>query len=159
MAFLKPCHHSILKDTGKSVSEALILESVNSQYDERLFIEFLVQNMLCTNNVLNVKTKTKQKQFLYSRCSELEYFSCNEQSLVILWVNWVKNESFWHRFTCIQNHFCSLKVGINQIDKSKFYIGKEVFHKSIFFDGKNKLPFEKITKYDLLSRNWITNVI
>ena len=25
--------------TGKSVSEALILESVNPQYDERLFIE------------------------------------------------------------------------------------------------------------------------
>ena len=24
----------------------------------------------------------------------------NEQSLVILWVNWFKNESFWHRFTC-----------------------------------------------------------
>ena len=26
--------------TGKSVSEALILESVNPQYDERLFIKF-----------------------------------------------------------------------------------------------------------------------
>ena len=26
--------------TGKSVSEALILESINLQYDERLFIEF-----------------------------------------------------------------------------------------------------------------------
>ena len=29
-----------LLSTGKSVSEALILESVNPQYDERLFIEF-----------------------------------------------------------------------------------------------------------------------
>ena len=29
------CH----SDTGKSVSEALIFESVNPQYDERLFIE------------------------------------------------------------------------------------------------------------------------
>ena len=28
------------KVTGKSFSETLILESVNSQYDERLFIEF-----------------------------------------------------------------------------------------------------------------------
>ena len=27
-------------DTGKSMSEALILESLNPQYDERLFIEF-----------------------------------------------------------------------------------------------------------------------
>ena len=29
-----------LKGTGKSFSETLILESVNPQYDERLFIEF-----------------------------------------------------------------------------------------------------------------------
>ena len=28
------------QNTGKSVSEALILESVNPQYDKRLFIEF-----------------------------------------------------------------------------------------------------------------------
>ena len=34
-------------------------------------------------------------------CSELVFFGeFNEQSLVILWVNWFKNESFWHRFTC-----------------------------------------------------------
>ena len=44
------------------MSEALILESVNPQYDEGLFIEFppkiQAENMLCTNIVLNVKTKT-----------------------------------------------------------------------------------------------------
>ena len=27
-------------------------------------------------------------------------FSCNEQSVVILWVSWSKNKSFWQRFTC-----------------------------------------------------------
>ena len=63
--------------TGKSVSEALILESVNPQYDKRLVIEFpkekQVHNMLCTNIVLNVKTKTKN-QFLYTTCSELVFF-------------------------------------------------------------------------------------
>ena len=32
--------HADTTHTGKSVSEALILESVNPQYDERLFIEF-----------------------------------------------------------------------------------------------------------------------
>ena len=76
--------------TGKSVSEALIFESVNPQYDERLFIEspqkIKVQNM-CTNIVLNVKTKTK-KQIFYTTCSKLVFFGeFNEQSLVILWVN------------------------------------------------------------------------
>ena len=39
--------HSNLEtdSTGKSVSEALILESVNPQYDNRLFIELQVQHM------------------------------------------------------------------------------------------------------------------
>ena len=57
-------------DTGKSVSEALILKSVNPQYDDRLFIELQVQykkiassehvkNILSTKIVLNVKTRTK----------------------------------------------------------------------------------------------------
>ena len=32
--------HWLDHSTGKSVSEALILELVNPQYDERLFIEF-----------------------------------------------------------------------------------------------------------------------
>ena len=55
--------------TGKSFSEVLILASTNPQYDKRLSIELPVQymkipssehcqNMLCTQIVLNVKTKT-----------------------------------------------------------------------------------------------------
>ena len=34
--------------TGKSVSEALILESVNPQYDKRLFIEFQEKSKFTT---------------------------------------------------------------------------------------------------------------
>ena len=69
--------------------------------------------MLCTNIVLNVKTKTK-KQFLYTTCCELVFFlEFNEQSLIILWVNWFKNESFWHRFTCTVRFFKSgVVIGI-----------------------------------------------
>ena len=59
-----------LASTGKSLSEALIFASTNPQYDNRLFIELQVQymkipssehgkNMLCTEIVLNVKTKIK----------------------------------------------------------------------------------------------------
>jgi hypothetical protein len=33
---------------GKSLSEALILVSINPQYDKRLFIDLPVQYMLCT---------------------------------------------------------------------------------------------------------------
>ena len=41
------------------------------------------------------------KQYLYTTCSEVVFFrEFNELSLVILWINWFKNESFWHRFTC-----------------------------------------------------------
>ena len=47
------------KVTGKSFSEALILESVNPQYDKRLFIEFpIIQNMLCTKIVSFLTFKT-----------------------------------------------------------------------------------------------------
>ena len=54
-------------DTGKSLSEALILRSSNPQYDKRLFIDLQVQYMktassehgenMCVKIVLNVKTK------------------------------------------------------------------------------------------------------
>ena len=61
--------------TGKSVSEALILESINPQYDDRLFIESQAQNMLCTKIVLNVKTKnnvcTQHVLRLELSCTEL----------------------------------------------------------------------------------------
>ena len=63
---------AMYSSTGKSFSEALILESVNPQYDERLFIElqekyefrtccvqkllfcFDIQNNICTRYVLNM---------------------------------------------------------------------------------------------------------
>ena len=72
--------------TCKSVSEALILESVNPQYDERLFIEFPEKYKFTTfcvlkNIVLNVKTKTKKNNFCTQHVVNL-YFS-----LAISWVN------------------------------------------------------------------------
>ena len=67
-------------DTGKSFSEALILESVNPQYDERLFIEFPEKYKYC------FECQNKNK-ILYTTCCELVFFGeFNEQSLVILWV-------------------------------------------------------------------------
>ena len=66
----------MLRTTGKSVPEALILESVNPQYDERLFFELQmhVKNMLCTKIVLNVKTKNN---FCTENVLNLQ-FSCTE---------------------------------------------------------------------------------
>ena len=73
-------------DTGKSFSEGLVLTSTNPQYDKRLSIELPVQcmkipssehcqNMLCTQIVLNVKTKTnlctKHVLSLEFSCTEL----------------------------------------------------------------------------------------
>ena len=71
-----------------SVSEALILESVNPQYDERLFIDFpeitSSEHVVC-KYCFECQNK---KQFLYTSCCELVFFlEINEQSLVILWVN------------------------------------------------------------------------
>ena len=56
--------------------------------------------MLCTKIVFLF---WHSKQYLYTTWSELVFFGeFNEQSLVILWVNWCKNEGFWKIFTCIK---------------------------------------------------------
>ena len=63
-----------------------------------------VHNMLCTKILFLFWHSI---QYLYTRCSELVFFGeFNEQCLVILWVNWFKNESFWKRFTCTSPNYC-----------------------------------------------------
>ena len=55
----------LLYHTGKSVSEALILKSVNPQYDERLFIEFpeKYRFRMCCVQILFWMSKQKQNNF------------------------------------------------------------------------------------------------
>ena len=67
-------------NTGKSVSEALILESVNPQYDDRLFINLRVLYKENTNSghvvykhCFEYQNKNK-KQRLYTTCSEFVFF-------------------------------------------------------------------------------------
>ena len=67
-------------NTGKSLSEALILWSTNPQYDKRLFIDLPVQYMKTTSsehvvyiNCSECQNKNK-KQFMYTTCSELVIF-------------------------------------------------------------------------------------
>ena len=61
--------------TGKSLSEALIFESTNPQYDERLFIELQIQymkipsseheeNMLCTEIVFDIQNNLCKQHVL-----------------------------------------------------------------------------------------------
>ena len=65
-----------LHDTGKYLSEALILASTNPQYDNRLFTELPVQYMKTPNyyvvyiNCSECQNKNK-KQFMYTPFSEL----------------------------------------------------------------------------------------
>ena len=92
-------------DTGKWVSDVLILESVNPQYDESLFIEFPEKNKFRTCFVQILFWMSKQKQNKNNFCTQHvlnSYFlgEFNEQSLFKLWVNWCKNEGFWKRFPC-----------------------------------------------------------
>ena len=66
--------------TGKSFSEALILESVNPQYDDRLFIDSWLQYKKNTSWEHVVYKNCflflfwHSKQFLYTTCSELVFF-------------------------------------------------------------------------------------
>ena len=68
----------LLNGTGKSVSEALILESVNPQYDYILFIDLQLQKNKNSEhgvyiNCFECQNKNKKK-FLYTTCSELVFF-------------------------------------------------------------------------------------
>ena len=78
--------------TGKSFSEAIIFASTNPQYDNRLFIELLVQYMKIASSNLG-RTCCVQKLFLtfrtifvhnmFSPCSELGifmYWTCNSMN-------------------------------------------------------------------------------
>ena len=93
--------------TGYSLSEVLILISINPKYDDILSFELRLQHKKTTSPVLVVyihQIVSKQKQFdlhnMYWTCSFLVLNSqFNEQSVVILWVSWCKNKSFWQRFT------------------------------------------------------------
>ena len=66
-----------------------------------------IQNMLWTKHFLNAKTKTIFVHNMFWTFNFLLLKSgINKQSVDILWVNWFKNECFWHRFTykcCIQH--------------------------------------------------------
>ena len=74
---------------GKSFSEALILESVNPQYDKRLFIEVPENKSLEDVVYKNCFECQNKKTFLYTKCPKLVFFGeLNEQSLsYYLWVN------------------------------------------------------------------------
>ena len=88
-------NYIVIHSTAKSMSEALILESVNPQYDQRLFIAF-------PENTSSEHDVYKYCFECHTTCSELIFFrEFNEQSLVMLRFNWCKNEGFWKRFTCI----------------------------------------------------------
>ena len=92
-------------DTGKKISEAIILASTNPQYDIRLFMELQVQymkianaeygkDMLCTLIVLTVKTKTIYVNIMF--------WTCNSMNNLMSYCGLVdaKSKSFWQRFTC-----------------------------------------------------------
>jgi hypothetical protein len=65
--------------TGKSVSKALIVESVNPQYDKK---NTSWQHVVYKNCFLFWHSK----QYLYTTCCQLVFFmEFNEQSAVILW--------------------------------------------------------------------------
>ena len=104
--------------------------------------------MLCTKIDLNC-----QKQFLYTTCSpqvwawnfHLLNLCFNEQSVVILWVSWCKNKSFWQRFTCNKAIY-KIKIE-NTVETVRGY-SKNYTPKSN--DNYYKLPVTG----DFLTRGW-----
>ena len=67
--------------TGYSLSEALILASINPKYDDRLFVELPVQYLLrCISNCSEGKNKNN---LMYTTCTELVI---QQKICVIFWV-------------------------------------------------------------------------
>ena len=60
--------------TGKSLSEAFIPASTNTQYDDKLFIELQVQNMLCTQIVFCFCFDIQNNLCTQHACTELVVF-------------------------------------------------------------------------------------
>ena len=94
------------------MSEALIFASTNPQYDNRFFIQLPVQYMKIASSERSQNMWCTQIVFCFDIQNNLctqhvlrVFWACNfhvlnnEQSVVILWVSWCKNKSFWQRFT------------------------------------------------------------
>ena len=112
---LRGLTHSVL-GTGKSVSEALILDSVNPQYDNWLLIDLRLQyeknpssEHAVYKNCFEYQNRNK-KQFMYTTCSEPVVFMYwtgksmnNLLSYCGLVDSWCENKCFWQRFNCKGN--------------------------------------------------------
>ena len=65
-------------NTGKALSEALILAATNPQYDKRLIIDLPVQYMKTASSEHVVYTNCflflQSEQFMYTTCTELVVF-------------------------------------------------------------------------------------
>ena len=79
---------------------------LSRQYDNRLFIELPVQNMKVPSSEHVVYIKRSEYQNKTKKQFVLLNWWFNEQSVVILWVSWCKDKSFWKRFACISFTVC-----------------------------------------------------
>ena len=115
-----------------------------------LYSPFVVQvnlfqkHLFLNHSWIQYKKNTSWEHVVYKHCFEDQnknkktmfvhnmFWSCiflvlksgiNEQSVVILWVNWLENECFWHRFTCknIENINHSDKETTLSFFMKKFY--------------------------------------
>ena len=127
MVHLYPCHLLLSKCFnfgGRKLYFDWIWNKVHSFWKQSLDNLWLTQKN-CSFLQVNLfqKLATSAEHFVYQNCSEwqnktktticahnifcrhseLTIFINNEQFVVIMWVNWCKNMSFWQRFTCTWN--------------------------------------------------------
>ena len=60
---------------------------------------------------------TFKTTFVHNMLWTCIYEEFNEQSLVIMWAKWFKNESFWKRFTCTDKSTTD-SIGSNEDDQN-----------------------------------------
>ena len=81
---------------------------------------FFLQNMgrRCYVQKLFWMSETISVHNMFSPGLSLEF---NEQSVVILWVSWCKNKSFWQRFTCTEDGDASAIAIVAQDSPKGFF--------------------------------------
>ena len=107
--------------TGKSLSEALIFASSNSQYDNRLFIELQVQymeisssNLLCTEIVSDIQNNFCVLAMFCKKKSFWQRFTCNTMESKFFEVAFLCSKCVWKKIM-ITHVICVASIDIGEV--------------------------------------------
>ena len=91
---------------------------------------------------------------MFCRDSEITISINNEQSVVILWVSWCKNKSFWQRFTCTRKCSIHSMLLVSTIYLLYQFLPRQAMETSLFVAKVSLSIF-----YTVSVAHWINNAL